>query len=158
MAREYRFLTTWCVQAPADAVFDALEDCAAWPQWWPGVRRAELLQEGDAHGTGRLWHYVWRSRLPYDLAFDTRIVRLERPWLMEGRAEGELVGVGRWRLFEAPGATAVLYEWQVRTTRRWMNRVAPVARPAFAWNHDAVMRQGGEGLARRLGATLLAQS
>src|SRR3954447_18603450 len=108
MAREYRFLTTWCVEAPADAVFDALEDCAAWPQWWPGVRRAELLQEGDADGTGRLWHYVWRSRLPYDLAFDTRIVRVERPWLMEGRAEGELVGVGRWRLSEAPGDRGAL--------------------------------------------------
>jgi hypothetical protein len=36
-----------------------------------------------------------------------------------------------------------------------MNVLAPVARPLFAWNHDHVMRSGGEGLARLLGARLL---
>ncbi|MCA1656715.1 MAG: polyketide cyclase, partial [Actinobacteria bacterium] len=34
--------------------------------------------------------------------------------------------------------------------------LAPLARPVFRWNHDVVMRQGGEGLADRLGARLLA--
>jgi hypothetical protein len=56
------------------------------------------------------------------------------------------------------GVTAVLYEWDVRTTRAWMNALAPVARPLFTRSHDRVMRQGGEGLARRLGARLLAAS
>lgn len=153
---QYRFVTTWVLDAPVDAVFDAIEDSASWPEWWPGVRRADLLEEGDADGVGRLWHYVWRSKLPYDLAFDTRVVRLERPWLLEGHADGELIGTGRWRLFEGRG-TAVVYEWNVRTARGWMNRLAPVARPAFAWNHDAVMRWGGTALAARLGAPLLAQ-
>jgi hypothetical protein len=37
-----------------------------------------------------------------------------------------------------------------------MNALAPLARPAFAWNHDYVMRGGGEGLAHRLGCRLLA--
>jgi hypothetical protein len=69
---------------------------------------------------------------------------------------GELEGTGRWRLFEQDGVTAVLYEWNVRTTRRWMNLLAPVARPVFEYNHDVVMRWGGEGLARRLGVELLA--
>ena len=36
-----------------------------------------------------------------------------------------------------------------------MNRLAPVARPVFAWNHGVVMRQGAEGLARLLDARLL---
>ena len=43
--------------------------------------------------------------------------------------------------------TAVVYEWNVRTTKPWMNLLAPIARPVFAWNHDWVMRNGGEGLA-----------
>jgi len=34
----------------------------------------------------------------------------------------------------------------------------PLARPVFAWNHDAVMRQGAAGLAERLGAELVARS
>ncbi len=48
------------------------------------------------------------------------------------------------------------YEWNVRTTRPWMNLVAPVARPVFRWNHNAVMHSGGQGLADLLGARLLA--
>jgi hypothetical protein len=44
----------------------------------------------------------------------------------------------------------------VRTNKRWMTLIAPLARPAFEWNHDWVMRNGGEGLARLLGARLLA--
>ena len=75
---------------------------------------------------------------------------------MSGEATGALAGQGHWRLFEQDGVTAVTYEWNVRTTETWMNLLAPVARPVFAYNHDVVMRWGGEGLARRLGCRLLA--
>jgi hypothetical protein len=39
----------------------------------------------------------------------------------------------------------VLYEWNVATTKPWMNLIAPIARPVFQWNHDWVMSRGGEG-------------
>ena len=154
---DYRFLTTWCIDAPIDRVWAAIDDAARWPSWWRGVRRAELLEEGDANGIGRLWGFTWRSRLPYDLSFESRTTRSERPYLLEADAVGELSGVGRWRLYEGRG-TAVVYEWDVATSRAWMNRMAPLARPLFEWNHDVVMRQGAEGLARLLGAPLLARS
>jgi len=32
--------------------------------------------------------------------------------------------------------------------------IAPLARPLFVWNHDRVMRAGGEGLAGELGVAL----
>jgi hypothetical protein len=67
---------------------------------------------------------------------------------------GELDGVGRWTLTPVDGGTLVRYDWDVRTTRWWMNLAAPVARPAFVWNHDAVMREATESLARRLDAEL----
>ena len=37
-----------------------------------------------------------------------------------------------------------------------VTELAPVARPVFEYNHDVVMRWGGEGLAQRLGVRLLA--
>ncbi len=37
-----------------------------------------------------------------------------------------------------------------------MNRLAPLLRPAFEWNHDWVMARGGEGIAGLLGCRLLA--
>jgi len=120
------------------------------------VVRVDELDPGDEDRLGSRYEIEWRSRLPYPVRFQFRTDRVERPALMEGRADGELAGTGRWRLFEQDGVTAVLYEWNVQTTRAWMNALAPLARPVFGWNHDVVMRWGGEGLARRLGVRLLA--
>jgi hypothetical protein len=85
-----------------------------------------------------------------------RTTRVERPHLLEGDATGELAGTGRWRLFGEGGVTAVVYEWNVSTTRAWMNVIAPLAGPVFKGNHDYVMRNGGRGLAELLGARLIA--
>ena len=70
----------------------------------------------------------------------------------------ELAGDGTWRLFEHGGLTASTWDWRIATTAAWMNALGPAARPAFASNHAWVMRRGGEGIARRLGCTLVAAS
>ena len=155
---EYRFLTTWLIEAPRERVWDAIYESERWPEWWRGVLEAEKLSEGDETGVGQLGRYVWKSKLPYRLEFRVRTIRVEKPRLLEGEADGELAGIGRWRLLEQDGATAVLYEWNVHTTRAWMNLLAPVARPIFAVNHNWVMRNGAAGLSRLLDARLLASS
>ena len=153
---EYRFLTTWLLEADREPVWDAIYESERWPGWWRGVEEAEKLVEGDERGIGQRGRYVWKAKLPYRVEFEIVTTRVERPHLLEGDADGELAGVGRWRLFEHDGVTAVVYEWNVRTTRWWMNLLAPVAKPVFQANHDYVMRNGGEGIARLLGARLLA--
>jgi uncharacterized protein YndB with AHSA1/START domain len=154
--RSYSFLTTWILDAPRERVWEAIWSSERWPQWWRGVERVETLEPGGPDGVGKLAQYVWRSRLPYDLVFDMRTIAVDAPHLLEGEASGELVGEGRWRLFAEDSATAVTYEWNVDTGKRWMNTLAPLARPAFKWNHDWVMRNGATGLATLLGCRLLA--
>ena len=153
---EYRFLTTWLLEAERERVWDAIYESERWPEWWKGVLEAEKLEEGDEDGVGQFGRYVWRAKLPYRVEFFIRTTRVERPRLLEGDATGELAGMGRWNLFEQDGMTAVIYEWYVHTTKTWMNALAPVARPAFKSNHDYVMRNGGRGLAELLGAPLVA--
>jgi hypothetical protein len=110
------------------------------------------LEPGDESGLGSTTRYVWRSRLPYELSFDMRVVRVRKPVELVGVANGELAGEGHWRLHRTGRGTLVRYQWRVDTTRRWMNLLGPLARPLFVWNHDAVMAQGGTGLARYLEA------
>ena len=153
----YRFLTTWCLDAPREDVWTAIYAVERWPEWWRGVERVTKLAPGDERGVGAVHRHRWRSVLPYTVGFDIRTTRIEPPLLLEGEARGELEGVGRWRFYEGEG-TAVTYEWAVRTTKPWMNAVAPVGRPVFAWSHNVVMRWGGEALARHLGVRLLARS
>ena len=152
----YSFLTTWCVDAPIQRVWDLIYAAKRYPEWWKGVRKVTELEPGDENGLGALNRLRWRSKLPYSLEFDMRVTRVERPYLLEGRASGELEGTGVWRLYEGAAGTAAVYSWDVSTTRRWINRIAPLARPAFEWNHDYVMRHGASGLAQALNAPLIA--
>lgn len=154
----YRFLTTWCLDTTVEAAWDAIEDTGRWPEWWRGVERAEQTRQGDGDGVGARWRFTWRSVIPYPVRFETEVLTVGRPHVIEARAWGELDGRGTWRLYEAAGGACVTYDWQVETTREWMNALAPAARPVFAWNHHAIMRRGGEGLARRLGCRLVAAS
>ena len=152
---EFQFVTVWRIEAPLPQVCDAVSQCLHWPRWWKGVERVEEFDPGDTAGIGSLRRFTWRGRLPYRLSFDVRVTRIVPLTLLEGRASGEVEGVGCWRFADDGGVTVVRYEWLVRTNRWWMNVIAPIARPVFKWNHDQVMRQGAEGMARLLNARLL---
>jgi uncharacterized protein YndB with AHSA1/START domain len=153
---EYRFLTTWLLESPLEPVWEAIFDQKAWPSWWRGVEEVVELHPGDENGVGSHSRLTWRSRLPYDLVFEARTHTVEKPRLIVADAFGELTGEGRWRLFEQDGVTAVTYEWNVATSKRWMNALAPVLAPVFGWNHNWVMANGGTGIAALLGCRLLA--
>ena len=152
---EYRLLTLWKLAAPRQAVYDAVRDSLDWPSWWPGSEQVEELAPGDATGIGSLRRYVWKGRLPYTLTFVARATRIEDPRLLAADVEGDLNGWGRWTFSQVGGVTTVRYEWQVRTTKAWMNAIAPLTKSIFAHNHHAMMRSGGEGLARRLDVRLI---
>ncbi len=112
---EYAFLTTWLLESPREPVWEALHDQASWPSWWRGVEEAEeLSRPPDGADVGTVSRMVWKSLLPYRVEFEVTTTRVEHPHLLEGHAVGELEGIGRWRLYEQEGVTAVLYEWNVR--------------------------------------------
>lgn len=152
MGARYSFVTQWRVWAPPERAWEAIAHPLSWPEWWKGVLSVEELAPAGADGLGAVHRYTWKSALPYRLVFDMRVTLVDEPAALEGRATGELEGTGRWTFTPEGEATLVRYDWEIETTRRWMNALAPLLRPAFAWNHDYVMRSGARGLERRLGA------
>ena len=150
----YSFLTTWILDAPRGNVWDAIYEIEQWPAWWRGVGASTSSSTATVTGSGRSTgtsggasspipcasrpDHEHRAAVP-DRGEGRRRARRHRPLaLLRGRE------------------TAVTYEWNVHTTRPWMNLLAPIARPVFRWNHNVVMHQGGQGLADLLGARLLA--
>lgn len=148
--RQYSFVTTWRFNAPIEQVWEIIRDYERWPAWWPAVTEARCVARGDAAGVGETVEFVFRTRLPYRLRFRMTTTNVNPPLELDGRAAGELEGTGRWRLRADGATTEVRYLWDVRTTRWWMNLLAPLARPLFEWNHDRVMEGGYTGLARIL--------
>jgi uncharacterized protein YndB with AHSA1/START domain len=152
---EYAFLSTWLLRGVTrEDVFATLRDSAGYPGWWHGVRSADVRSRGRDDGVGDVVAFAWRSVLPYTLTFELELTAIEPPYRIAAAARGELEGTGTWRVYDGP-EIAVVYEWRVATTKAWMNALGPLARPAFVWNHDLVMRRGAGGLARRLGGSVV---
>ena len=147
---DYTFLTQWHFDAPLADVWDLLYHPVNWPGWWKAVVAVEEVASGDARGIGSIKRFTWRGALPYKLTFNMETTELKHHRIIAGKASGELEGTGRWTLAEAEDGTQVTYVWQVNANKAWMRWLAPVARPAFRWNHDLVMRWGEEGMRRQL--------
>ncbi|NOT13390.1 MAG: polyketide cyclase [Methylococcaceae bacterium] len=152
---QYSLVTQWHLDAPIEQVWAALIASDDWPKWWRFVKEVVEIKKGDAHGLDSVRQFTWTSRLPYRLRFAVRVKVMEKPHWMEGIASGDLNGTGSWKLEKIEGSTRVTYRWTVSTEKAWMNLLAPLLAPVFAWNHDQVMLEGGKGLARHLGVSLL---
>ena len=154
---EYRLLTIWRIDAPLEQVYAAIHDSPSWPGWWLGIRKVELLAPGDSDGVNSISRYSLRGCLPYRLVFEVCATRIEKEVAIEGLARGDLEGLGRWYFARKGAVSIVRCEWYVRSTRWWMNLIAPMARPLFIRNHEQIMARGAKGLARLLERPLLSQ-
>lgn len=154
---EYRLLTIWHIEAPLEDVYAVILNSLRWPDWWPGVLKVEQAATGDAEGINNVRSYSLQGKLPYRLKFEVRTTRIEKLVVIEGTAHGDLDGIGRWHFSRQGAVSIVRCEWHVRTTRWWMNLIAPAARSMFIRNHALIMAQGGEGLAHLLNSSLVCQ-
>lgn len=154
MAR-YHFTTLMRVAAPRDRVWEVISHPETYPGFWKWLKRVDVLDDGDEDGVGARYRFIFATALPYTLEVESEVVRCEAPKLLESRADGELRGTGRWMLAAGGDATDVTVEWLAETTKRWMNMLAPIARPAFSWNHDVLMRDFAKGLASATGGALV---
>lgn len=152
-SRAYRYVSHWRLEAPPEKVWQAITDVDTWPQWWPYVKRVELLRRGrEPDGVGALRRIDWGSRLPYGFTLDVECIESDEPRRVRGRSSGHLVGEGLWELWPDGSATIVRYTWRLDLNTWWMRLVAPLMAPLFRWNHEGVMKGGAQGLARWLAA------
>jgi len=122
---DYRIASYWRIDAEAPLVMRTLADPECRVRWWPGVELSILSDPCDP---------------PCDMVA-----------LLDGGSRG----IARLAVAEIGNATSIHQEWRFTTTRWWMNITAPVARWLFVRRCRMTMRQGAQGLAHHLGASLL---
>jgi hypothetical protein len=147
----YRFQTVWWTPAAIDRIWEALANYGAWPNWWRGIRKVEVVRRGDESGVGTVLRQQWRSRLPYTLVFDLEMLRIESRRVLEGRASGDLEGTCKWTLSPVNGGMEIRFAVDVRTGRWWMNLPVPFAPRVVRASFETIMSWGRAGLARALG-------
>ena len=145
MADEYVFVDEWDVDAPQEAVFEALADARTYPEWWKPVY---IEVEGDSPpAEGVATRHEFKGRLPYHLNTRSEIVRMERPREFEVSVVGDLTGRGVSTLTPAEdGRVHVRFDWRVIADRPLLRYLTPILRPLFRWNHDWSVKRAIEGL------------
>ena len=150
MLSSYRFRECWTVAAAPDAVWRLVADPTTYPTWWSEFLEVERLNDVEGVGARATVHV--KSALPYHMRFELEATRRDELRVAEVRASGDLVGMMRWTLAPAAGGTRLLFEEDVRTGKRLLTVLAPIAKPFFAWNHRIMMKHGKAGLRRELEA------
>jgi uncharacterized protein YndB with AHSA1/START domain len=144
MAKEYVFIDEWDVDAPQEAVFNALADSTTYPQWWKPVY-IDVEADGPP-AVGRKSRQHFKGRLPYTLHTSSEIVRLEPPNEFEVSVVGDLTGRGVWTLTPTDGKVHIHFDWRVIADRPLLRYLTPILRPAFRWNHNYAIKRAMEGL------------
>jgi uncharacterized protein YndB with AHSA1/START domain len=147
----YSFVTHWFIPASQDRVWAALKATDRYHEWWPSFIGYRSLTEGDVR-VGSRAEQVVRGALPYKLQYETTLTKMDPPHEAAYDAHGDLKGRGRFVLVprQDGAGTEVTFYWDVQTTGRAMNILAPLLRPLFAWNHNWVMAGGERGLTKWL--------
>jgi uncharacterized protein YndB with AHSA1/START domain len=143
-AAGYVFIDEWDVEAPMEAVFDALSDPASYPLWWRPVHIEADVDRPPAEG--QVAHQHFKGRLPYHLHTRSEIIRRERPTVLEATVTGDLSGRGVWTLAERVGRTHVRFDWRVNADRPLLRALTPIFRPLLRWNHNWAIARAIEGL------------
>lgn len=149
---EFCLTTTWLIPAPVESVWQCLVDTETWPYWWKYVVAVEQTATGDPSGINNIRQYHWRTCLPYELLLTIRVTDIQSLCFVAVEVAGDLQGKGRCQFSYQPATlqTQVVFHWQVKTSKSWMNWCTVLTRPIFAWNHDRVMKRGEQDLIRYL--------
>jgi uncharacterized protein YndB with AHSA1/START domain len=144
VASEYVFIDEWDLDAPQEAVFEALADARTYPEWWRPVY-ITVGADGPPR-VGCVSNQEFKGRLPYHLKMRSEIVRLDPPREFEVRTEGDLTGRGIWTLTPRGDGVHVRFDWRVLADRPLLRSLTPLLRPLFRWNHNWSIKRAIEGL------------
>ncbi len=147
MGADYTFVTVWRVAGTIDEVKEVLGDAESLPRWWPAVYLdVRLVEPGGPDGVGRAVALHTKGWLPYTLRWTLRITEPITDAGFALTADGDLIGVGRWRFVPDGPAVEITYDWQVSAAKPLLRRLSWALRPAFAANHHWAMARGEESL------------
>ena len=151
---QYNFETHWKFEADVEQIWGLINEFN-YGDWWKGLDSKRIKKGTSEIGVGDRFISIFKTKLPYQLKFESEVVKIESPSYLEISVFGELEGHGIWRLSQQGPITHVQYIWQVNTNKKWMNALAPLLRPAFIWNHGQVMNDGAKGISNLLGVKLI---
>ena len=150
----FRFDESWDIpEGTPQQVWDVLSDAELLPLWWGDVYKEVVPLNGKGKpSVGSRARARARGALPYELNFIIESAELEPGRLVVVKTHGDFDGLWRAELSPSGTGTHVQLTWQVTVERPILKFLAPLLRPAFAWNHRWTTPRGEAGLRHYLAA------
>ena len=148
----FRFDESWHIPgAQRRRSLRSVADGELLPLWWKGVYLGvqRLGPDGPPKAGDRLRARA-RGFLPYELNFILEATALEPDRRVEVKTIGDFEGLWSATLSQRGDDVHVAIVWQVTVLRPILRLLAPVLRPAFAWNHRWTTPRGEKGLRQYL--------
>lgn len=102
---------------------------------------------------GTTFSCSWQAPIGYRLKTSIIISEVNHLKDVTLKADGDLVGTVTCHITEVTGRTHVDINWEVDTTKPWMNHLHFILRPFFIASHHSVMRSGERGLQKYISKT-----
>lgn len=154
LIKQYHFETNWKFEADIEQIWGLINEFN-YGDWWKGLDSKRIEERSSKIGVGDRFKLFFHTKLPYQLSFESEVVKVKSPTYLEIKASDELEGSGVWKLSQKGSITQVQCIWNVKSNKKWMNTLAPLLRPAFVWNHNQVMNDGAKGISDSLGVRLV---
>lgn len=146
-SNHYDFIDRWTIPASQAVTEAAIMRYEHWADWWDGLERVENLSDGKV-GAGAKFLCVWRGAAWYKLRLGMNITVYKPGHEFSFDASGDLKGSGRFHYeTSSEHSTTIKIDWNVSTTKPWMNTFGWLLRPVFIRNHARIMSAGEKGLA-----------
>jgi hypothetical protein len=144
----FRFEESWELpDADVEEVYDVLAHGELLPQWWKGVYlEAHKLSDNPEPRVGDRLRVRTRGFLPYELNFIVEAAELDPGRKVVVRTIGDFDGLWSATLSQRKEGVHVDLVWEVTALRPILKFLAPLLRPAFAWNHRWTTPRGEKGL------------
>jgi uncharacterized protein YndB with AHSA1/START domain len=143
----YHFITNWQVLAPPEMVYGIISNSGQLTRWWPAVYLdLKVLETGGPNGEGKRIAIYTKGWLPYTLNWQFRVIKTQKPFLIEIEAIGDFIGHGKWTFEANPHGTAICYDWRIEAKKPLLRKLSWLLRPVFSANHLWAMAKGEESL------------
>jgi uncharacterized protein YndB with AHSA1/START domain/ketosteroid isomerase-like protein len=140
------FAYEWIVDAPVDAVFEAVADARTYPDWWIPTYRSVEAPGPAAPGVAST--QIVRTRFPFAVRIRAEIVELDAPRLLRSRFEGGLGGEDAWTFTPRNGSTTVRWAGFASPEVPVVRRVGLLARLLVRVNARWAAKRAQDGLER----------
>lgn len=145
---DYHFITNWQVDATPTEIYEIISNSKNLTNWWGSVYLdLKVLEEGGEGGLSKLVELYTKGWLPYTLRWQFRVIRIDKPQIIEIQAIGDFAGRGIWKFEQTnDGKCNITYDWKITAEKPFLKKMSFVLKPIFSANHLWAMRKGEESL------------